>query len=55
MTAPDLEDQLEAAGLSQEELADLVSLSIMTSQYNGEAAVDNELDFQRAEGMVDED
>jgi phage gp29-like protein len=53
LTAPDLDDQLEAAGLDQEELADLVSRAIITSEYNGEAAVDNELEFQEDEGFVE--
>jgi phage gp29-like protein len=50
LSAPSLYEDMEAAGLSMEELEDLVSRSMMTGEYNGEAAVINE-----TQGELDEE
>jgi phage gp29-like protein len=53
LAAPSMMADMEQAGFSMEELEDLVSRAMMTSEFNGEAAVLNELDVQDSEASAE--
>jgi phage gp29-like protein len=54
LAAPDLDAALEATGLSLDDVEDVYSRAFHTSFYNGGTAVENELEYQKNTGMVEE-
>jgi phage gp29-like protein len=49
LAAPSLIEDMETAGITMDDLADVVGRAMMTCEYNGEASVLNELDAQSAD------
>jgi len=47
LAAPDLEEELDEAGIDRDDVVDLLTRVMLTGEYNGRAGVQNELKVQR--------